>query len=126
MGISDLTLGERQELFARLFSKFLVWFYETESHKGWELRFSEGYVGDSDPDRHGPHLHNGGHYFKTCKDVNLFINGAWITASSSPQWQEIGKFWLSLHPLARWGGVFGDADHLAVLLRVDSLEQEHY
>lgn len=105
----NYTLRQRQSLFARLIAQLVTWIY---THPGWEVTFSEGYVGDTDArdgDYDGPHMRNGAHYNKVALDINLFVDGAWITGSH-PAWDEIGEKWLSLHPLCRWGGTFHSKD----------------
>jgi hypothetical protein len=111
-----MTLGEKQELFAYLYAKWVLWVYEV---KGWRLRESEGYVGDTDAadgDYDGPHKKGGGHYLKIARDVNLFVGGKWLSKGNEPEWAEAGKHWESLDPLCRWGGKFAspDANHLGL------------
>lgn len=116
----DLPLGQKQELFAQLWSTFLAWFH---LHPTWRMRFAEGYVGDTDGadgDHDGPHMEGGAHYHKLAQDFDFFL----VEMGSSrlhldkdhPFWHECGEFWLSLHPFCRWGGHFKvkDYDHFSL------------
>jgi hypothetical protein len=50
------------------------------------------------------------HYEALAQDLNLFINGEWITDGDDEVWKMIGEKWESMHPLARWGGRFPEVD----------------
>ena len=54
------------------------------------------------------------HIDRLAVDVNLFKDGRYIADGSSPEWAEVGKLWESLHELARWGGRWGDGNHLSL------------
>jgi hypothetical protein len=60
--------------------------------------------------------HNGirrtAHGNRMAVDLNAFKNGIYLTKTE--QWQELGEYWESLHPLCRWGGRFGDGNHLSI------------
>lgn len=105
----NYTLRQKQSLFARLLAQLITWIY---SHPTWEVTFAEGFVGDTDAkdgDHDGPHMKGGAHYNRIGQDLNLFVDGKWITGSD-PAWDEIGEKWRSLHPLTRWGGDFNSRD----------------
>lgn len=95
-----MTLSQQQRLFARLVGRLLVWICE----QGWEVTFGDF----SRLDQQG-HMPNSVHYLRLAADLNLFVNGEWMTVSC-PEWQAIGKEWESLHPLCRWGGRFKSVD----------------
>jgi hypothetical protein len=108
-----VTLGEKQRAFVGALGELLRFVY---LHNSWAFSLSEGYVGDTDArdgDRDSPHLKGGCHDFRLAIDLNLFINGIWITDGGHPAWKQIGEFWETLHPLARWGGRFNDANHFS-------------
>lgn len=114
-GVPGLDLGGKQELFAKLLGQLLAWIH---SHPTWRVRLAEGFVGytdGADGDHDGPHMTGGCHYLKLAQDMDLFLvdtAGARVHVTrSSPAWQEIGAFWKSLHPLARWGGDFASRDY---------------
>ncbi len=45
-------------------------------------------------------------------DLNLFKNGIYLTKTED--WKELGEYWETLHSLCRWGGRFGDGNHLSM------------
>jgi len=119
-------LAQKQVLFPRLLAVLIM----SAESKGWELRLGEGYI---DPERvrealkailereptqvelrevYG-HKLGGCHPLKLAQDMNLFIRGRWIKGDH-PVWHEIGALWLSLHPLCRWGGDYGDYNHFSL------------
>ena len=105
----NYTLRMKQSKFVFLLAQLITWVY---SHKGWELTLAEGYVGDTDAkdgDHDGPHMKGGAHYNRVGQDLNLFLDGQWITWHHAA-WDAIGAHWLSLHPLCRWGGEFRTRD----------------
>jgi hypothetical protein len=59
------------------------------------------------------HMRDGQHYKALALDINLFISGDWISNGDHPAWKKLGAYWKGLHPDARWGGDFGDANHLS-------------
>lgn len=116
----DLPLGPKQELFARLLGVLINWIH---THPSWRIRLAEGFVGytdASDGDHDGPHMANGQHYRKLAQDFDLFIldeqKVRYHVTTHHPVWDEIGAFWLSLHPLCRWGGTFKSKDYNHVSL----------
>lgn len=108
-----MTLREKQSAFVKALGDLIVFVYE---HPAWALTLSEGYVGDTDGrdgDHDGPHKAGGAHYTRLGIDLNLFIGGQLIRDGGHAAWLEIGAFWKRQHPLARWGGDFGDSNHLS-------------
>jgi hypothetical protein len=60
------------------------------------------------------------HLKKLARDINVFKDGVWLNKSKDIK--QLGDYWVSLHPLNRWGGdwdkdgdtedeVFKDAGH---------------
>lgn len=45
-------------------------------------------------------------------DLNAFKDGKYLIHTED--WKEIGEIWESLHPDCRWGGRFGDGNHLSM------------
>lgn len=111
---TELSLGEKQRLFAKYLGQLIVWVYE----QGWELTLGEGYVGDTDSkdgDWDGPHIKNSNHYRRLAQDLNLFIDGKYIADGGHMAWLAIGHKWKSYHPgLTVWGGDFSDANHVSI------------
>lgn len=61
------------------------------------------------------HLRTGNHYRGLAMDCLLYIDGTYITNGDHPTWRRIGEKWETLDTLARWGGHFGDANHLSFI-----------
>lgn len=125
-----MTLGEKQELFSDLESLWVTWVLSHRA-EGWKLRQGEGTILQRGPDDKGRkarlistgaqvlvsdavHMDGGCHYMKIAKDWNLFVNGEWIANGEHPVWVIIGTKWESLHVLARWGGRWGDGNHISL------------
>ena len=77
--------------------------------RGYQFTFGDAFDADGD----GGHMRNSNHSRRLALDVNLFVGGVYITDGSHPAYLELGKVWKTLHPLARWGGDFGDANHFS-------------
>jgi hypothetical protein len=52
---------------------------------------------------------NSYHLKRKAADINLFIDGKYVTEKSA--YLPLGVFWEGLHPKNRWGGRFNDAPH---------------
>jgi hypothetical protein len=107
-----VTLGEKQELFARLVPRLL--------DKAHELGFSVR-IGDvfRDPRVHGEmgvklgYGHpKSAHKAKLAIDLNLFRNGAFLGGTEDHR--VLGEWWETQHELARWGGRFKDGNHYSL------------
>ena len=109
-----LTLREKRCLFTKLKALLILWI----SHQpDWEVASGEGYVAltdAADGDHDGPHKAGGAHYTGLAEDLLLYIKGEYVTDSKHPAWVMIGTRWESLHPLCRWGGKWGDANHISL------------
>lgn len=101
-----MTLRQKQSEFALALGKFIVWIYR----QGYELTMGEG----QRDDKQG-HMAGSLHYVRLAQDLNLFVDGRYITSSDHPVYAKLGVKWKSLHPLARWGGDFKnrDANHFS-------------
>lgn len=97
--ISDWTLGQKQEQFARfqpLLSLFIL-------SLGYEIRMGDVYAKIG-------HKKNSFHYRKLAIDLNVFKpDGTYMTQTM--QHEPFGTFWMSLHPKCIWGGNWGDGNH---------------
>ena len=76
----------------------------------------EGYVGDSinKSSEDTPHIRHGAHFTRLGIDLNLFIDGNWISDGSNPAWNNLATYWKSLHPLCRAGLDFRDSNHFSI------------
>jgi hypothetical protein len=117
-----LTLRQVQWEWLKAFSR-LIQFAEKS---GWELTPGDLTITPKGPDGKGRrarlvstgelvrvedavHMRGGTHYSMCGGDVNLFVDGQWIS-KDHPVWHLLGEHWVTLHSLARWGGHFGDGD----------------
>ena len=124
----SMTLGEKQELFARLEAD---WVRAVFALPGYSLRHGEGTIlalgalGRGRRARHvltglpvmvedRVHLSGGAHYNRIGEDWQLFVYRIWVADGSSPHWKRVGEMWEAMHPLCRWGGRFGDANHISL------------
>ena len=53
------------------------------------------------------------HKMRLAADLNLFVDGDYITDGAHPAYVELGEFWRGIDPDARWGGDFKDANHFS-------------
>lgn len=133
-----MTLGQKQRLFVLLENRWVTWVLA----RGYELTHGEclrsdeqaeinalGYTGRVRlcetikpffPVLAEKILNNGKnsgirnslHEEKLAADWNLFKDGAYL--SRTEDWKEVGEYWETLHPLCRWGGRFGDGNHISL------------
>jgi hypothetical protein len=113
-------LAQKQALFARLMAQLTLWIFD----QGWELTLSDGGVtlqrkvelqdGTRVKAIDREHREGSLHYVRLAQDVNLFVDGEYITDGSHPAYQMIGRRWKGMDSLARWGGDFGDANHFSL------------
>jgi hypothetical protein len=101
-----MTLREKQSLFARLLAQLILFVYQ---RPGWELTLGEGHN-----DARVGHMRGSLHYVRLAQDLNLFVNGEYVSKGGHPAWREIGEQWESMHELCRWGGRFKDDNHLSL------------
>lgn len=109
-----MTLGEKQRLFMKLIGKLLVWVY-TPEEAGWAVTCAEFYRTPEQAAlnaKKGSGIKNSLHTLRLAADLNLFINGVYKT--DTKDYEEMGIYWESLHPLCRWGGRFGDGNHFSI------------
>ncbi len=135
--MAGLTLGQKQELFARLVPKLLL---HAQDRLGFHvrigevLRFEQQARWNAEHCRkckqvrsfkiHGWTKKKGGHRFKGIGIVNslhrlklaidliLFLGKSML--KQSEDYRELGMYWESLHPLCYWGGRFGDGGHFSI------------
>lgn len=46
-------------------------------------------------------------------DAQLFVHGVWITDSKSQHWARVGEMWEQRGSDHRWGGRWGDGNHVS-------------
>ncbi len=109
---TDLSLGQKQELFAILYAQHVAWL----NQKGYRTRLGDlfrdprafGEVGEEGPYGAPYSMHKD----KCAGDINLFKNGKFLTKTSDHL--ESGRKWESRHPLCCWGGRFDDGNHYSI------------
>jgi hypothetical protein len=107
-----MTLRETQSLFVRLVAQWIALVYEA----GYHLTFGEAWRPDFTANYYaltGKGIRKSLHRDRLALDVNLFRDGLWIK-DGGEHWTRIGRLWEGLHPLCRWGGRFGDANHISL------------
>lgn len=57
-------------------------------------------------------IRNSVHMDRLAIDVNLFRAGVWLPNAEAHE--PLGKWWEAQHPLARWGGRWGDGNHYSL------------
>lgn len=115
-----MTLRQKQSHFARLLAQLIAWIFA----RGWEVTLADGgltllrKVQTSDGrtlraiDRE--HMDGSLHYSRLAQDLNLFVDGQFITDGSHDVWVQIGAHWEAMDPDCRWGGRFKDSNHFSL------------
>jgi hypothetical protein len=110
----DLSLGEKQRLFAKLVGQLIDHIYSIgyEVTIGEALRTPEQAAINA---KSGAGISNSNHIIKLAIDLNLFKNGIWL--KKTEDFLLIGAWWKQQHELARWGGDFKsrpDGNHFSL------------
>ena len=106
-----MTLGNQQREFTRLIGRLIEHAYVS----GYELTFGEAYRPPEQAALNaakGTGIKNSLHTRRLAVDLNLFKDGVYLTQSE--HWRDLGEWWERQHPLCRWGGRFGDGNHLSM------------
>jgi hypothetical protein len=108
-----MTLGEKQRLFSRCVGLLIGWAYKN----GYELTFGDAFRSPEQAAANaasGKGISNSLHCKRLAVDLNLFINGKYMTDSAS--YKPLGDYWKTLDPLCRWGGDFKrpDGNHFSI------------
>ena len=109
-----MTLGEKQRLFTRYVGMLITWSYKN----GYSLTWGDAYRSPEQAAANaatGSGIVNSLHCKRLAVDLNLFIDGTYITNSDA--YKPLGDYWKSLDPLCRWGGRFArsDGNHYSLL-----------
>lgn len=113
-----MTLREKQEVFAGTIATFILWILQQDL----SVTLADGSIdrkrkfkkaGIKMVGLDAQHMENSCHYVRLAQDLNLFLHGMWLDQGTEPEWKMLGEKWESMHPLARWGGRFGDANHFS-------------
>jgi hypothetical protein len=111
------SLGDKQRRFALRISEWLAWVYE----QGYAVTFGEAYRTPEQAAinaQKGTGIRNSLHTQRLAIDVNLFRRAGdaweWISDGSAPEWKLVGQHWENMSAENRWGGRWGDANHLSI------------
>jgi len=116
-----MRLREKQSFFVRLVGRLIEYAYL----RGFELTFGEASVAsprmvwDLEERRKvyredAAHMEGSLHYKRLAIDLNLFVDGVWISQGDHPAWTELGEFWEAQDDRCTWGGRFKDANHFSM------------
>lgn len=108
-----MTLGEKQRRFTELVGRLIIWAYD----EGYELTFGEAYRTPEQAAlnaKKGSGIANSLHTSRLAIDLNLFINGEYITGTDA--YKPLGEYWKELDPECCWGGDFSrpDGNHFSL------------
>ncbi len=109
-----MNLRDLQSLHVKLTAQLIDWAY---AH-GYELTWGETLRTKEQAEANaasGAGIKNSLHLVKLAVDLSLFKNGVFLTNKSD--YQPLGDYWKTLHPLCRWGGDFTpkpDSDHFSI------------
>ncbi len=96
-------LRKTQSEFVICIAKLIEFAYE----QGYELTFSDAFRSAEECERRG--FRDSCHGIRLAIDLNLFENGVYQRQAGGHT--ILGAHWLTLHPLARHGGDWGDHNH---------------
>jgi hypothetical protein len=109
-----MTLGDKQKLLGKLVPRLIDMAHEL----GYEVTLGDAYrdsrVFGGMGERKGYGAPNSCHKLRLAIDLNLFKDGNYLTKTEDHE--VLGRFWINLHPLCRWGGYFKtpDGNHYAI------------
>lgn len=110
-----MSLSAKQQRFTECVATLIAYAVS----RGYGLTFGDAY---RDPRLHGPFgerkpgsyaAASSVHKLRLAVDLNLFVDGEYITSGDHYAYQELGTFWESMDKDARWGGHFDDANHFS-------------
>ena len=107
------TLRQKQSRFVRLVGLLIEWAYANN----YELTFAEAYRTPEQAAsiaKTGKGIANSLHTQRLAIDLNLFRNGAYLTATNDHK--PLGEYWESLGEDCKWGGRFSrpDGNHYSI------------
>jgi hypothetical protein len=96
-------LAKTQRQFSKAVALLILYAYQI----GYEVSLGHAYRSPNESGRLG--FKNSNHIRRLAIDLNLFLDGKYLETTEDHE--RLGAFWETLHPLARWGGEFGDGNH---------------
>lgn len=106
-----MKLSEKRCLFTRLIAELILW----ASKEGLDLALDQVKRSEAEAKANaakGIGIANSLHLMGLAADCNLYING--VYQSTTEAHAKIGAKWKTMHPLARWGGDWGDGNHYSL------------
>lgn len=103
-----MTLREARVAFTTCVAKLILF---VDTIDGLECALDEGLDRRTAKDPTSDHMKNSLHDIGLAQDVVLYRDGQWV--SDTGGYQQLGTYWETLHPLARWGGRFKDGNHFS-------------
>jgi len=108
-----MRLSTKQQEFTRCIAQLI----DFATSQGYDLTFGDAYrdhrLHGKSGERKGYGASNSVHKLRLAVDFNLFLDGEYITDGDCEEYKLLGEAWESIHPLARWGGRFKDANHFS-------------
>lgn len=102
-----MTLGQKQQIFTANVGRLILWAVSN----GYRLTLGEAYRTPEQAAlnaKAGRGIAGSVHTLRLAVDLNLFIDGKYITDSEGHR--PLGEYWKSLHVDNRWGGDFRRPD----------------
>ena len=102
-----MSLGDKQRRFTQCIGRLIAWAYEN----GFELTFGDAYRSPEQAAANakaGTGIAASVHTQRLAVDFNLFIDGTFQQTTEAHR--QLGDYWKSLDPEARWGGDFSKPD----------------
>lgn len=100
-----MTLREARVAFTSCIGKLIAF---VDNIDGLECALDEGMDRKTARDPTSDHMLHSNHDIGLAQDVILYRDGKWL--QQTEDYRQMGLYWESLHPLARWGGKFTHAD----------------
>jgi len=92
--------------------------YRVTMGDGYRDPRSHGKIGEKLMDADGKKIYgrkNSNHKRRLAHDINLFLDGVFL--QETEHHRVLGKYWETLHPMARWGGHYNDGNHYSFLYK---------
>jgi len=96
------SLSDKQFKFAKMVARLILY----AEFLDYKITLGEAYAYAED----ARHIDNSTHYYRLGIDINLFINGEYMTETIN--YSKLGEFWEEMG--GSWGGHFGDGNHFSL------------
>lgn len=99
------------------FTKCIALLIQHAFVRGYEIAIDEATEHITAKDPTSDHRRGSCHHIGLAVDMLLYQDvdqdGDMDYLVTTPAYSELGQYWESLHPLARWGGHFSDGNHFS-------------